>query len=140
MKKLKAKSYNLKAKRGFVALISAIIISVVLLLIVTNASLTGFYSRSNISDGELKEISSNYAEACVDTALLKITNDSTYSGGGDTLDVDTDGINDCVIESVTTDTIYTKGNYNNKYYTNLKIGYDSSDVSVTSWEEISNYP
>src|SRR3989344_8321294 len=78
---------NTKSNKGFVALISAIIISVILLLIATNLSLTGFYSRSNILDGELKEISSGYAEACVDTALLKLANDSGYTGG-DSVNVD----------------------------------------------------
>ena len=63
---------NKKRNKGFVALMSAIIISVILLLIITNLSLTAFYSRSDVLDSELKDRSSALAEACVDTAILKL--------------------------------------------------------------------
>ena len=49
---------NKRRNKGFIALISAIVISVILLLIAANLSLTSFYGRSNILDSELKEIRS----------------------------------------------------------------------------------
>ncbi len=123
---------NKKSNNGFVALMSAIIISVVLLLLATSLSLTGFYDRSNILDRELKEKSSALAEACVDTAILKLANDPTYSGneiitvsGGET----------CRIESISGGTIISKANYNNTYFTNLEVDVDSN-FSVTRWEEV----
>lgn len=125
-----------KNNSGFVALISAIIISVILLLIATNLSLTGFYDRSNILDSELKERSSALAEACADTALLKLANDPNYIGG-ETITVS--GSDTCTIDpTILSDprTFITKADYNNTYFTKLKIVVDVASVSVASWEEI----
>ena|SRR3989338_10087446 len=131
---LESRSYNLETQKGFIALMSAIIISVVLLLMITNLSLTGFYGRFNVLDSELKERSSALAEACVDTALLRIANDPTYPyPTNDPINVDG---NDCIIESATGGNISTTANYKN-YITNLKIEVDS-DLNVTRWEETPN--
>lgn len=119
-----------KTNSGFIALMSAIIISVVLLLIVANLSLTSFYGRFNILDSELKEKSSALAEACVDTAMLKLVNDSDYSGN-ETVSVDADT---CEIESVSGGMISVRADYRN-YVTKLEVDVDSS-ISVTRWEEI----
>ena len=122
-------------KKGFVALISAIIISVILLLIVTNLSLTGFYNRFNILDSELRERSVALAEACVDTAILKLTINSAYSPINETVSV---GVDDCIIESVTgspTKTILVKADYKD-YITKLKVDINSTDMTIISWDEI----
>ncbi|OGI57591.1 hypothetical protein A3B85_00765 [Candidatus Nomurabacteria bacterium RIFCSPHIGHO2_02_FULL_37_13] len=71
---------------GFIALMSAIIISAILLLIVTNLSLTGFYRRSNVLDSELKEKSSALAEACIESARLILATDNSFIGN-DTVNV-----------------------------------------------------
>ena len=126
-----------KTNSGFMALITAIIISAILLLIVVNLSFTSFYSRSNILDSELKELSSNYAEACVDTALLKIYNDPGYAGG-DAVDTDDDGDDDCTIELVTGSTIETQGVYNGQYFTNLEADYDA-DLTIPRMEEVEHF-
>lgn len=128
---------KIKTNSGFIALMSAIIISVILLLIATNLSLTGFYGRSNILDYELKERSSALAEACVDTALLKLANNPSY-GGSEFVNVDKVGGNDCTIKPVVGDIIQVQGYYNNIYFTNLEIEFDPSDISVTRWEEKPN--
>src|SRR3989338_10330515 len=135
MIQLQLKSYNLKAQKGFVALLSAVIISVVLLLIATNLSLTGFYSRSNILDGELKEASSGFAEACADTALLKIAN-ADYSSGSVNLDNQIAG-DECTYSiSGGGSMITAQGKYNNKYFTNLEVDVNSTTLVVSRWEEI----
>jgi hypothetical protein len=131
MKKPRYKKNN----SGFIALISAVIISIILLLMITNTSLTSFYSRSNILDYELKALAKALAEGCADTAILRLIEDPIYSGsetvpiGGDT----------CSILSVTTapsgKTILVAASYKN-YVTNLKIVVQSTDMSVISWEEI----
>ena len=134
------KNYKLENKKGFVALMSAIIISVILLLLVTNLSLTGFYSRLNILDSELKDRSSALAEACADMAILKLVNDINYVlvAMDHNISVKTEY---CDIYSLTSTssniTIITKANYNNIYFTTLKIIVDSTNnMSVISWEEI----
>ncbi|OGI76052.1 hypothetical protein A3C67_00505 [Candidatus Nomurabacteria bacterium RIFCSPHIGHO2_02_FULL_42_19] len=122
---------------GFIALMSAIIISVVLLLLATNLSLIGFYGRFNILDSELKERSSTLAEACADTAILKLANNPGYNPANEPVNV---GGDTCIIQSVTGgDTIHLRADYKN-YITNLKIAINPSDLSVVSWEEIPTYP
>lgn len=119
---------------GFIALMSAIIISVILLLIVVNLSFSSFYSRSNILDSELKERSSALAEACVDTALLKLANNPLYFPpvGGESVEVDGET---CIIESVSGGTIINiRADYKN-YITKLEVEVDS-DIAVIRWEEI----
>ena len=117
--------------RGFIALITSVIISAVLLLVATNLNLTGFYASSNLLDYELKEISFNLAEACVDTAILKIINNPAYSPANETINIEG---NDCVIESITGNVIKTKANYKN-YITHLEIELNLSDMSIIRFEE-----
>lgn len=137
---------NKKRNNGFIALISAIIISVILLLILTNLSLTGFYDRSNILDSELKERSSALAEACVDTAILKLANDISYipspafnfvtETGGEPVSINSD---QCTIVSVDTSGshIKTQAKFNNAY-TNFRIIINTTTFAVQSWEECPN--
>ncbi len=125
-------NYRAKQDRGFIALITAVIISAILLLISINLSLTGFYSRSNILDFELKETSSNIAEACVDVAILKIINNSNYSPADESVNISE---NKCIIESVTDNLVIIKSDYKN-YITKLEVEIDPSDMSIKRWEEI----
>src|ERR1035437_3862474 len=67
-----------KNDSGFIALMSAIVMSAILLLIASTLSFTGFSGRLNILDSEYKEKSSALAEACMDTAILKIANNKDY--------------------------------------------------------------
>ena len=126
---------NAKTNSGFIALMSAIIISIVLLLMITNLSLTGFYGRFNILDAELKERSSALAEACVDTALLRLANDPGYPyPANDPINVDG---NDCIIESAAGGNISVKADYKN-YITKIEVEVNLSDMSINSWEETPN--
>lgn len=129
---------NKKKNKGFVALMSAIIISVILLLMVTNLSLTGFYDRSNIFDSEMKNVSLALAEACVDTALLKLANDSTYiATGGETVTIS--GSDTCTIDQTTLTNptrIFNVHASPSNYYTNLQIEINVATVGVNKWEEI----
>ena len=124
-----------KHNSGFVALISAIIISVILLLIVTNLSLTGFYDRSNILDGELKERSAALAEACADTALLKITTDPVYNPTNEIVPVGSDTCTVISVTGTTTKTILAKADFKN-YITKLQIQFDTITSAVDSWQEL----
>ena len=118
---------------GFIALISAIIISAILLLVATTGSLSGFYSRFNILDAELKERSVALAEACADHALLRLANDITYTGN-ETVVV---GAQSCTIGTVSGSsqkTFKTQGIFKN-FYTNLQITVDVTTLAVISWQE-----
>lgn len=119
---------------GFMALMSAIIISVILLLIVTSLSSTSFYMQSNILDSELKERSSALAEACADSAILKLINDPSYNPSDESVTV---GGDICVIKRIR-DTegrkvIEVRADYRS-YITNLEVEVDS-DMLITHFEE-----
>lgn len=122
-------------QRGFVALTSIIIISAVLLLMATTAGLSGWYTRSNIVDTELKSRSATAAEACVDEARLLLAKNPRYAGSS-TIAI---GDASCVIGDITTSGIQksfnTLANYRNMY-TRLHITLDANDLSLVSWEEI----
>src|SRR3989344_8182821 len=66
---------------GYIAIISTIIISLLLLLITLGVSSTGFWGRLNISKTEFKEIGFALAEGCAETALLKLSQNQSYAGG-----------------------------------------------------------
>jgi hypothetical protein len=124
-----------KKEEGFIALISAIIISLLLLTIVVALNLTGFLGRFNILDSEYKERSVSLAEACVDTALLNLANNLNYTGpvniGVDTCNILTVQANTPVAGQTT---VKTKAIFQ-KATTNLEIVVNSSDLSVVSWKE-----
>lgn len=124
------KNYNQK-NRGFVALITSVIISAVLLMVAINLSLTGFYARSNLLDFELKEMSYHLAEACIDTAILKLINNPNYNPTSESVDINE---YKCAIESITGNIIKTKADYRN-YITNLEVEINPSDMSIVKFEE-----
>ena len=125
-------------KSGFVALITAIIISVILLAVAASLNQKGFFARAEILEAEYKFRSSVLAEACVDRALLKLAEDIGYSMP-ETLGVVDDA---CDIVSVSTSgsqiTINTSARFPagiNGAVTKLQIVVNLSDLSVISWRE-----
>ena len=119
--------------KGFIALMSAIIISAVLLMIAVTGSLTGFFERSNILDSELKDRSAAAADACADQAFLLIANDPYYT---DTAVFSLNSLDSC--------RVVVRGSYPNiriqatssTAVTNLQIQYSTTTFSVITWQEI----
>ena len=131
---------SVNENRGFIALISVIVVSAILILIAVTLSLNQFYDRYNILESEYKERSTSLAEACVDNALLEIANDSGYTGNATST---INGTDQCYVGSIIPSSIEifkTRGIYQNSY-TNLKIKVDTSGgtLTVISWEEISTF-
>ena len=138
----------INSQRGFIALMSAIVISILLLAITLSLGFSGFFARFNILDSESKERSSALAEACVDSAILKISQDINYAPtpafnfitqtGGESIDVDS---SKCTIVSVDTSgikkAIKTQA-FINKAYTNLRVLIDTTSFTITSFDECSN--
>ena len=69
---------NTREPKGFVALITVVIISTILLSLSASVSTNTFFARFNGMNREFKKISRELAEACVHTALAKIGSDYTY--------------------------------------------------------------
>lgn len=66
-------------KGGYVALISAIIISFVLTGLAFTASRSGFFARFDSLNAEYKRVSKGLAESCVNYALLELAQNPDYS-------------------------------------------------------------
>ncbi len=138
---------SLNYQEGYIALISALLISVSLLTLVIAVSSEGFYSRFNVLESEQKEISTYLAEACVQTAILEIAQDSNYNDDPEIIPVGESSENlECEIVSVDTGTfpstrlIRTQG-INGDAYTNLEVEIGASPThEIISWIELTELP
>lgn len=125
------------AQSGYIALVSTIIISAVLLILMFGSSTAGFISRFNLVDAEFKEQSEQLAWACVETALLKLTEGLTYAGD-EFIPV---GSGQCWIKSValTPPTIEAQAS-SSRAWTNLRVQFNpTTPPTVVSWQELPNF-
>lgn len=118
-------------QRGFMALISTIIISVILLSMAVSLNLTNFYTQSNMLDAEFKEISFNLAESCTQIALLKLIKNPSYHPDNEVASING---NTCTIISINTGIIETSADYKN-YSTNLRATINPNTMQTKSLEE-----
>lgn len=84
---------------GFVALISAILISATLLALLLATNLSSFYARFDALDAERYQAAQNLAGACAREALLRLAQNYSYAPapGGDLVSV---GAGSCTIVGV----------------------------------------
>ena len=127
-----------KKQSGFVALITAIILSLILIIITTTFNQTNFFTRGMLLDSEYKERSAALAEACVDVARLKLANDPAYTVSD--LEVPIGG-DKCFIKSVSpsglTKTIKTEAVFkgaNTKLLVTVIVS--PTNVSIDTWTEV----
>jgi hypothetical protein len=74
-----------KNQKGFIALMSAIIISMILVMLIISSGTLAFFARLNVLNGEYKRVSKGLAESCANAALLKASQQGygyPPSGGG----------------------------------------------------------
>ncbi len=126
----------INSQKGYIALMSAIIISALLLTITVSLGFSGFLGRLSIVDSQSKERSSALAEGCADTAILEATsgiysNNRTVNIGPDTCTIVSSQKD---VPSTGQSTIKTQAIIN-KSYTNLKIIINNSNFSIISWNE-----
>jgi hypothetical protein len=123
---------------GYIALVSSIIISILLLMVTFAISSSNLSGRFNVLNAEFKERSLALAEACVDTALLKLAQNQSYSGN-ENIFVGNDQCSILAVETLSGQKIIkTKAIFQNSV-TNLKITAQASDLSVISWEEMPKF-
>lgn len=121
---------------GFIALMSAIIISFVLLTVATTAGLTGYFERTNILDSELKDRSVSAADACADQAFLILANDPSYTG----LSVLTlNALDACRVQIGGGAPNIKIQATSSKAVTNLYINYNTSTHAVAKWQEVPTF-
>ena len=135
-------TYILKSDKGFIALMSAIIISFILIVITITLGMSSLFGRFNILDSESKERSYALAEACGDSAILEITY-GTYSINK-VINIGPTSYDTCTIVKTVADkpnvgeSLIKTQSAINKAYTNLLITIDS-DYNVLIWEECTNF-
>ena len=69
-----------ESKKGYIALMATIIISLILLVMIVEAGSSGWYARFNILGTEAKEQATALAEGCAEQAMAKLLTDPTYTG------------------------------------------------------------
>ena len=131
--------------RGFIALMSALIISSVMLLIATGGSLAGFYTRVTSVTVENKERSFFLADTCVQQTLLSLAGSPSYSGNATTtVSGSMDGA--CYTGSVTKTGTAPNDSYQFRVrsyymdaYSSIAVTAKVSDLSITSYTETPMY-
>lgn len=129
-----------KSEKGFMALMTAMVLSLVLMLGAVTLNQSEFFIRSSAADAEYKARSVTLARACVTTALAKLAADSVYAGN-ETIRIAVDA---CHIRSITLGS--SVGQYTIETHatvggaaTNLRIVARAADLSIVSWNEISSF-
>ncbi len=78
------------ASRGFIALVSVIVIASMLTVLMVSVGAAAFFARFNTLDGEHKQQGRYLAQGCVHAALLKVVQQGTYQPmvGGECVSID----------------------------------------------------
>ncbi len=134
----KFRIHNSEFSNGYIAIISTIIISLVLMGMVFSVSFSGVSSRSNILNSEFKEQGFALAEACTETALLKLAQNKFYSGNENIL-VGSDQCSILPIETISGQKIIKTKAIFKKTTTNLKIVATENNLSIISFEEVASF-
>lgn len=128
-------------QKGFIALISTLIISVVLLFIVVSFSEKSIAGRFLLLELERKIDSEQLAHACLQVAVIAIFNNPSYSVDPSTrvkVDVGDDAV--CHIMSVdSSGTIVTKG-VSGKATTYYEAQWSSVAEDIVSFKELPTFP
>jgi hypothetical protein len=129
---------NRKSEQGFVALVSAVVVSALLIIIAASLGYTGFFTRFNILDGEYKEISRGLAESCAELARVEIANNINYDATGGRQYPVGENAEICTIFPGPSSGYYRSHAEYKRSHTNIVAGYarSGSNVTVTSWSEV----
>jgi|SRR6185295_1588016 len=128
---------------GYIALMSAIVISALLLAITVSLGLGGFFSQTNILDAESKEQSFALAQGCVSVAILDIAKNTIPVSFPATVNIDQ---NMCTIISInqnspaTGQTTIKSAAAVSKSHTNIKAVINSTTFSIISFSQCTVSP
>ena len=132
----------LKSNDGFIAIVSAVIVAVILLTVTLSLSFTGFLARFDTLNLEYKERSFSLAEACADSAIFQIASNQAFVAA--TPQTVVIGSFSCqyTVSAVSggVNTIKTKATFPQtgaeQAVTNLLISVDNASLGVISWDEV----
>lgn len=123
----------MKNSQGFIALISVIILSVVLLAAVVSLSQYGVTTRYALLDLERKGESETLASACLEVARIAVMNDPSYSVTNLSINVGT-STKVCKIETVSAGVVKVSASSTGAV-TNLKATINTTNGNFTKLEE-----
>lgn len=124
--------------KGYIAVITTIVLTLICLTIVVSLSLSASLSRVGNRDFIFKETSYSLASSCLDYARLQLVYDINY-GGNETIVV---GNGQCSILPVTassTQKIIRTTSQVNNITTNLKLVVNDQTLQTISLEEVSSF-
>jgi hypothetical protein len=129
-----------RGNRGFIALISILIFSVVLLVTVLSLSYKGLSSRLLLVDFERKTQSEKFAEGCIATGIIAVINDPLYAVTDKVVDV---GSGECTLtitpnspSSGQSELEAHATSLTGNATTNYRVVINSSSAAFVSWQEL----
>jgi len=133
-----APSSKRRSGAGYIAITSAIIVTIIVISAVLTTSSTGYFARFNVLGTLLKEESSALANACADTALLNLAFDINYAGN-ETIMI---ASSTCTIMTIETNgdekTIKAQAKEDDRT-ANIKVLLDTTDFTIVSWDEVASF-
>lgn len=114
--------------RGFIALMSAVIISAILMVVVVAGSMSGFATRFNLLDGEAKEGSAALVDACVDILLSRLAQGLTPN----------DPVTQASCRILNAASPYQISATYDRAHTDALVDVDASNA-IVSWQEVGNF-
>lgn len=133
-------SYKIKVKQeGFIALVSVLLISVILIIITFSISASGYFTRFNVLDSESKKISLGLAEGCVQKAMLNLAYGSLTVP--QTVNIGTNSCKICSQTGGAPNTIKTRAVFNHSYSNvTVQLTKDAfNNFTINSWEDGPSY-
>lgn len=128
----------MKHSPGYIALTSAIITSVLIMIVVFAMSGAAILNRFNILDSTHKEESLAFSEACVEVALLRLAQNPGYAGS-ETLLVDEGQCQIFPLEMQGNERIIKAEADSGGAVSRLRVVVESQSLDVNSWEEVFNF-
>ena len=126
---------NTNHDQGFIALITAILISALLLGITLAQSRAAFYYRAQLLESEQKAQSRALAESCVHEAILRLTLDNSYAGNEE-IQIAQQRCTIRPIEPTPNGLIIKTDSSVENASTDLTVEVTSTDFAIISWQEV----
>lgn len=131
----------MREENGFVALITVLVMSAVLLVSVVSLAQYGLSTRFSLLDLENKSKSESLANACVSVARIAVVNDPSFTTSNKSVAI---GTETCIIESVALNTpssgtsrIKLRGTAGGAV-TNYQVEVNTTSGSITRFIELAN--
>lgn len=127
-----------KYQHGYIAVVSSLILTALVLAIILTSASNVFFGLTNVLISKSKKTTKYLAESCLETALLSLANDKSYTGN-ETITI---ASSSCKIVSIVNQgaTKIIKSSASSSYSsTNLILTVSSTTLQKVSLEEASAF-